>query len=247
MNDAGSLRAICAPPDAVLPQAGQGPLGLVLLDTRFPRPMGDAGNPASWPVPVLTRVVPKAWPDQVVTSAQALREGPLPAMFAQAMQDLAAQGAKAITTSCGFLVLLQGELQAAVAVPVVTSSLLLLPRLLEREAQVGVLTISARSLSRDHLLRAGVPPRRLDDVVVEGVDPAGEFVRAILGNDSRMDLAAAERDVVAGACALQRRAPALATLVLECTNMPPYARAVREATGLRVLSLFDALGCALQG
>jgi hypothetical protein len=214
----------------------------VLLDTRFPRPLGDAGNPASWPVPVLTRVVPQAWPDQVVTSSQALREGPLPALFAAAMQELAAQGAKAITTSCGFLVLLQGELQAAVRVPVVTSSLLLLPRLLQREARVGVLTISARNLSRDHLLAAGVPRQRLDDVVVEGVDPAGEFVRAILGNDTRMDLAGAGRDVVAAARALQRRAPALSTLVLECTNMPPHAQAVRDATGLRVLSLFDALG-----
>ena len=242
MSDAGSLRAICAPSDAVCPQARQGPLGLVLLDTRFPRPPGDAGNPASWPVPVLTRVVPKAWPDQVVTSAQALRQGPLPALFAAAIRELAAQGAKAITTSCGFLVLLQGELQAAVPVPVVTSSLTLLPALLEREPRVGVLTISSRSLGADHLLAAGVPPRRIEDVIVEGVDPAGEFVRAILGNDTRMDLAAAERDVVAAARALQLRAPALSTVVLECTNMPPYAQAVRDATGLRVLSLFDALG-----
>lgn len=242
MSDAGSLRAICAPSDAVFPQAGEGPLGLVLLDTRFPRPPGDAGNPASWPVPVLARVVPKAWPDQVVTSAQALREGPLPALFADAMRQLAAQGARAVTTSCGFLVLLQRELQAAVQVPVVTSSLTLLPALLEREPRVGVLTISSRSLGADHLLAAGVPPRRLDDVIVEGVDPAGEFARAILGNDTRMDLAAAERDVVGAARSLRLRAPTLGTVVLECSNMPPYAQAVRDATGLRVLSLFDALG-----
>ena len=245
MSDAGSLRAICAPSDAVFPQAGEGPLGLVLLDTRFPRPPGDAGNPASWPVPVLTHVVPKAWPDQVVTSAQALREGPLPALFAQAMRQLAAQGAKAITTSCGFLVLLQPEVQAAVPVPVVTSSLMLLPSLLAREPQVGVLTISARNLSRDHLLAAGVANERIGDVAVQGMDSQGEFVRAILGNDTRMDLAQAEREVVAAARALQQRVPALSTLVLECTNMPPYTRAVREATGLRVLSLFDALGCAI--
>jgi hypothetical protein len=240
VND-GSLRAIPAPPDAVLPQAAKGPLGLVLLDTRFPRPPGDAGNPASWPVPVLTHVVPRAWPDQVVTSAQALREGPLPALFAQAMRELAQQGARAITTSCGFLVLLQRELQAAVPVPVVTSSLLLLPQLLGEQAQVGVLTISATSLSRDHLLAAGVPSHRLGDVVVQGVDPQGEFARAILGNDTHMDVGLAQRDVVQAACALKARRSELAVLVLECTNMPPYAQAVREATGLRVLSLFDAL------
>jgi hypothetical protein len=66
-----------------------------------------------------------------------------------------------ITTSCGFLVLLQRELQAAVNVPVVTSSLLQLPALLGREPCVGVRAISAEHLGHEHLLSAGVPKARL--------------------------------------------------------------------------------------
>jgi len=137
-------------------------------------------------------------------------------------------------------VLLQRELQAVAGVPVVTSSLLQLPALLEREPSVGVLTISAASLGDEHLLAAGVPVDRLGDVVVQGVDPQGEFASAILGNWPEMDLARASADVVAAAMQLQRRAPKLATVVLECTNMPPYADAVRAATGLRVLGLADS-------
>lgn len=219
---------------------GRPHLGLLMLDTRFPRPLGDIGNPASWPVPVLARVVPDLLPRVAVQSAEGLRAaGMLPAMV-QAARVLEAAGCAAITTSCGFLVLLQAELQAAVGVPLVASSLLQLPLLLHEDDRVGVLTIDADKLGREHLLAAGVPPPRLPDVIVQGMDPGGEFVGAILGNRDTMDLARAGDEVVAAATALARRAPGLRTLVLECTNMPPYAARIRAATGLRVRSLFDA-------
>ncbi len=233
------IRAIPAPTDAVLPQAAGGFVGVLMLDTRFPRLAGDIGHPGSFGGAVRHRVVQGAVPLRVVTSAQALRESELGAAFIEAARELAAQGARALTTSCGFLVLLQDELQAAVPVPVVTSSLLHLPLLLAREQQVGVLTISAERLGEDHLLAAGVPRERLADVVVQGVDPEGPFARAILGNEPSMDVEGAARDVVQAALALHRRAPQLRSAVLECTNMPPHAQAARQASGLRLLSLFD--------
>jgi hypothetical protein len=55
---------------------GQAPfLGVVMLDTRFPRPVGDLGNLATWPVPVNIRVVRGIWPDKVVQSAAGLHAG----------------------------------------------------------------------------------------------------------------------------------------------------------------------------
>ena len=237
--NASSLSAIPAPADAVFPGAGRGFLGVVMLDTRFPRPPGDVGHPAAFPVPVRQRVVQGAVPRRVVASAEALRASGMATLFVDAVRQLEAEGARALTTSCGFLVLLQRELQAAVQVPVVSSSLLQLPAVLQREPQVGVLTISAEHLTDEYLLAAGVPAQRVQDVVVQGVDPRGPFATAILGNLPTMDLAAAGSDVVSAALALQQRAPGLRTIVLECTNMPPYADAVRAATGCAVLSLVD--------
>ncbi len=209
MNQA-SLRAIPAPADAVFPQAGgDGFLGVLMLQTRFPRPPGDIGHPASFRAPVVHRVVAGAFPREVVRSAKALRASGLAARFADEARALADAGAAAITTSCGFFVLLQQELQAAVAVPLVSSSLLQLQSALASGPRVGVLTISAEHLGADHLLAAGVPAQRLDDVVVQGVDAAGPFAQALLGNHAQMDLAAAERDVVAAAQALKARAPDL--------------------------------------
>lgn len=218
-----------------------------MLDTRFPRWRGDIGHPDSLGVPVRHAVVAGAWPSTVVASAAALRASGLSQVFLARSRELEQQGARAITTSCGFLVLLQRELQDAVTVPVVTSSLLELPRLLAQEARVGVLTISASHLGREHLLAAGVPAARLGDVVVQGVDPHGEFAGAILGNRASMDFDKAQADVVAAALSLKARAPGLRSVVLECTNMPPHAPAVRAACGWQLHSLVERFRDASRG
>ena len=244
MNNEARLSANTAPADAVLPQAAPAPvsgfLGIVMLDTRFPRPPGDVGHPDTFGVRTHVNVVRGVWPAKVVASAASLRAGRVVPAFINIVRQLERDGARAITTSCGFLVLLQKELQAAVKVPLVSSSLLQLPELLAQEEQVGVLTISQTYLGADHLRAAGVKRDQLPRVLVQGVDPQGEFATAILGNQPEMDLARAGADVVQAAVALKARAPGLRTIVLECTNMPPYARAIQEATGLQVRSLIDS-------
>ena len=216
-------------------------LGLVMLDTGFHRPPGDLGLPSSYPCPVRQWVVPGAAPASVVCHAEALRASPLRTGFEQAVRVLVAQGCTAITTSCGFLVLLQAELQAvAYPAPLVSSSLLALPSLLAGLPQAGVLTISAERLGRDHLHAAGVPSDRLGDVWIQGMPERSHFVQAILGAGVTLDPLLAEQEVVAAALALRARAPQLRALVLECTNLPPYAAALRYATGWPVLSLLHS-------
>lgn len=222
--------------------ATTGFLGIVMLDTAFPRPLGDIGHPDSFGVPTRRVVLRGAWPERVVQSAAGLRREKLVEPFKKMVRQLASDGAIAITTSCGFLVLLQSELQsAAPKVPVVTSSLLQLPALLREHAQVGVLTISAKALGDEHLRAAGVVRDRLKDVIVEGVSKESAFATAILGNRAEMDAALAQSDVVAAAVELKARAPQLTQLVLECTNMPPYADAIERVTGLKTWSLLQSV------
>jgi len=99
------------------------PLGILMLDARFPRIPGDMGHAGTWPFPVPYRVVPGATPARVVLDGAA---GLLPAVL-DAAADLVALGAEAITANCGFLSLFQAELAAHVAVPVATSSLMQVP------------------------------------------------------------------------------------------------------------------------
>lgn len=214
-------------------------LGVVMLDTRFSRPEGDIGHPSAFGVPTRRCVISGAWPDKIVQSGAGLRKGRVVTPILQLVRRLEDDGAKAITTSCGFLVLLQKEMQAQVKIPVITSSLLQVPNLLKQHAKVGVLTISSSKLGVELLRAAGVPAARMADVVVQGVDAKSEFATAILGNRPEMDFAKAAADVLTAAVALKKRELTLTCVVLECTNMPPYRAAIEAATGMKTWALVD--------
>ena len=189
-----------------------------MLDTRFPRVPGDVGNPSSFAIPVRHRVVAGASPQRVV------REGDpsLLQPFVDAAKQLVHEGARAITTSCGFLVQFQATMQAALPVPVWTSSLLKLPDL----TAPGVITVDALSLGSTHLRAAGVDAT----VPVVGLAQDCHLQRALLDDLPTIDAASATADVVDAAQRLVARWPTVREIVLECTNMPPYAKAVARAT-----------------
>jgi Asp/Glu/hydantoin racemase len=209
-------------------------VGILMLASRFPRIPGDTGNAQTWPFPVLYKVVRGASPDKVVRKGA---EGLLPA-FIDAARDLVRDGADGITTTCGFLTLMQDELQAAVPVPVATSSLMQIPlveRLLPKGKRVGVLTISAATLTPAHFKAVGVN----SDVPVVGTDEAGtEFTRVILGDEMDYDLDAARRDLLAAGDALVARHPDTGAIVLECTNMVPFAADLSAHLGVPIYSIW---------
>ena len=132
-------------------------VGILMLQTRFPRIPGDMGNAETWPFPVLYKVVPGASSRRVVCDKA---EGLLDEFLAAA-GELVRLGADGITTTCGFLSLYQREISARVRVPVATSSLMQIPlieRALPPGKRVGVLTVSAANLTEQHLLAAGADP-----------------------------------------------------------------------------------------
>src|SRR5574342_177807 len=132
-------------------------VGILMLDTRFPRIPGDMGNAATFDFPVRYHRVPGASPDRVVRQGQ--REI-LPA-FIEGARFLEREGVRAVTTNCGFLAKFQPELAAAVSIPVFTSSLMLVPlvqRMLPPGRTVGILTVNAASLGPEHLAGAGIAP-----------------------------------------------------------------------------------------
>ena len=207
-------------------------LGILMLEARFPRIPGDMGNAETWPFPVLYKVVKGASPQRVVME----RAGGLREQFLEAARELVDLGADGITTNCGFLSLLQADIARHVGVPVATSSLMQAPmieRLLPAGRRVGILTVSAGTLTPEHLAAAGVEP----DTPVTGTDDGREFSRAILGNEPRLDVAAAERDILDAGEALIARHPHIGAVLLECTNMAPYARALSEHLSLPVYDI----------
>ena len=222
------------------------PVGMVMTDSRFPRIPGDNGNAATWPFPVLYRVVRGADPARVVRSpaTDALLEP-----FAEAALELEREGVELVTTGCGFLVLYQRRIQERLQVPFLSSSLLQVPwvaGLLPPGAEVGVLTIESASLTPQHLVAAGILPEH--SVRVLGLDELeATLVGSILGDRLELDVDRSRTEVVAAARTLVERHPAIRAIVLECTNLPPYRGAIREATGLPVYDLTTLVGWAAAG
>ena len=208
-------------------------IGILMLETLFPRILGDIGNALTFDFPVRYKIVKRASPKKVIV--EGAKE--LLPLFIEGARELEAEGVGAITTSCGFLAIFQRELADAVSVPIFTSSLLQVPlvyRMLKRDQKVGILTVFSEHLSREHLeaMGAGDIP-----VVIMGTEKGVEFTRALVGNELYLDVDKARADVVEAAKTLVSDHPEVGGIVLECTNMPPYSKTIQEAVGLPVFDI----------
>ena len=127
-------------------------------------------------------------------------------------------------------------MSAHVGVPVATSSLMQAPfveRLLPPGKRVGIITISAESLTWEHLEKAGVDPA----TPVVGTEGGREFTRAVVSDELEMDCAAAEQDILDAGEALTRTHDDIGAIVLECTNMGPFAHALTNHVNLPVFDI----------
>lgn len=206
-----------------------------MLDTKFPRILGDVGNAESWQFPVRYAVVPGATPDAIVC----VDMEPFVQAFISAGQELVTAGCTGIATTCGFLALIRPRLTAALGVPVAASALEQVGQvqaMLPPDQVVGILTISAATLTPAHLEAAGVP----EQCPVQGTD-GSSFSKSILGNLTTLDVDAARQDLVHAAQHLITGNPDIGAIVLECTNMVPYAPDIARATGRPVYSIYTYL------
>jgi len=209
-------------------------IGVLMLDTVFPRIPGDIGNAGTFPFPVLYHRVRQAFPSRVIREADpALLDG-----FIEGARALEAAGVLAVTTACGFLSMFQRQLAEAVRVPVFTSALMMVPmvaRMLGPDRAVGILTVDSGALGPRHLAEMGITEEV--PVVVAGLEKGHAFTPVLLDNELELDVEAARREHVEVARDLIERHPEVGAIVLECTNMPPYAAAIRQAIGLPVFDI----------
>lgn len=208
-------------------------IGFILLDTRFARIPGDIGNATTWYFPVLYRVVRGATSQLVVREkAEGLLEP-----FLEAAHDLVKCGVRAISTSCGFLAVYQKAIAAEIPVPVFTSSLMQIPmvhQMLRSDQKIGVITVDSRFLSKELLREVGADSI---PIAVMGTENEEELTNVLIDGKQDLDVEKAENDLIRVSKRLVEENPEVGAIVLECTNMPPYARSVQKATSLPVFDI----------
>jgi Asp/Glu/hydantoin racemase len=101
--------------------------------------------------------------------------------------------------------------------------------------RVGIMTVNAGTLTREHLDGAGIAA----DVplAVVGMETEKEFTRALLDNELELDVDLAREEHVRVARRLVSEHPDVGAIVLECTNMPPYTADIQRETGRPVFDI----------
>ena len=219
-------------------------LGILMLDTHFPRINGDIGNPATFSFPIRKKIVCGATPANICLSTDLSLLTP----FIQAAQELEREGVRAITTSCGFLAIFQKELAASVSIPLFTSSLMnasFIYPMLNYNQKVGIITINEKNLTEKHLNGVGI------DHIPKVIWGVSETVFGKVFTDSPdavpFDYDALEQIMVNAAVGFQTAHPEIGAIVLECTNMPPFAKAIEMATHLPVYSIVSLANYVMSG
>ncbi len=220
------------------------PVGIIVMDCLIPYPPGTPGNARTFDHPVLYETVRGATMEDLIYNPKA----DLTSKFLEAGQRLVQQGVRAVIGNCGFMVLFQREMAAALPVPVFMSALLQLPLIqqgLAPDQSIGIISSTGSSLTERHMEIAtwgnSVP------VTLRGLEDRPAFKAAVHDQVGTLDFEAVEAEVVDEALAIQRDHPATGAILLECTDLPPYASAVQTATGLPVFDITSLIGWAVAG
>lgn len=211
---------------------GDTAIGVLCLETSFEKIPGHIRNPATFNFPVVYRVVRGATPQRLVREADPALLEP----FVTAARDLQATGVAGITGACGFLVLFQAELAAAVDVPLWSSSLIQLPMVHRMVGgTVGLLVADAAALTPRHLAAVGA---EAVPVAVTGMAEQPEFREVMLeGRRDALDVDRLAAEVDARVDALARAHPDLRALVIECTDLVPFAYRIQARLGVPVFDI----------
>lgn len=210
-------------------------IGILMLEYRAPFIPGDVGNASTYDYPVLFRTVPG------LSLERALAGDPeQEARVIEAAVELQRFGVRGVSSDCGFLIAYQEAVRKKLDVPVFLSSLLQVPLVLASvEGPVGVVVASSDGVSDKVLDLAGIQER--DRIVVCGMQDQPHFTESILEQGGTLDSDRIEAETVAATQRMQAAHPDMGAIVLECSLLPPYARAVQEATGLPVFDYISMI------
>lgn len=203
-------------------------IGILMLEYRAPFVPGDVGNASTYGYPVLFKTVAGLSLDKALAGDPDQEE-----QVIDAARELQRFGVRGISSDCGFLIAYQDAVRKALDVPVFLSSLLQVPLVAASvDGPIGVVVASSGGVNERVLELAGV--RDPSRIVVCGMEGQPHFTESILEQGGTLDSDRIEQETVDAVQHMVAANPAMGAIVLECSLLPPYSRAVQDATGLPV-------------
>ena len=226
-------------------------IGIALLDQLHSQPLipGNVGNASTYDFPVRLKVIKGLHdnPYAPVRDEQGLYT-PDVQRTVDTVKELEADGVRAVVMSCGFFSVVQGVLTEEVDIPVFSSPLLLVPlicRLVGKHKKVGILTASKKRLTKEFLEPVGIDETTA--YVVAGLEASTEFYACFMGGTRTiLDVDLLRKQVVEIAKDFVRASPDIGALLLECSDLPPFAADIQEATDKPVFDFITFVNTVYQ-
>ncbi|WP_339184389.1 aspartate/glutamate racemase family protein [Oceanobacillus sp. FSL W7-1293] len=209
---------------------------LFLDDCWYPVLPGNVANLSTYDFPVVPRVVPNCTQDRIHVGDPTLVDDVI-----QTAQQLEREGARVICGACGFFGNYQKQVADAVDIPVFMSSvvqILWIKTGLKSHQRIGMLTADSDGITESLFDSCGVT--NVDDVVVKDLGKLPEF-SAIVESRGSFDNGVVREEVVQAAKELVEDHPDIGAILLECSDLPPYAAAIQQAVGLPVFDFITMI------
>ncbi len=208
------------------------PIGIVYIeDVFYPMVPGNIVNGYTFPFPVRLKAVEGLDCQNLFDAADGVYE-----MVLETCKKLEKEGVRAISGACGFFGNYQAKIAEELSVPVALSSLVQLPwiaTLLKKDQTIGVLTAQKDSFTNQLLDSCGVCTELKKRLLVKDLGHEDQF-SCIPEGRGVFDNGLVQQEVVGKAMEILEEAPNTGAILLECSDMPPYAYAVQAATGVPV-------------
>jgi len=204
-------------------------IGILVLDLWYPYLPGNVANASTYNFPVQYKILRGSTIPQILSADPTLLD-----LIVEGGRELEKQGARAIVGACGYFGNYQKEAAAILDVPVFLSSVLQIPiirRGLKPNQKVGVICAVADSLTPKLLSQCGIDD--LSNIVIAGAQDLPEF-QNILQCTGSFNSYEIEQQLVELVKQLVNNNPDMGAILLECSDMPPYAWAIQNAVKLPV-------------
>ena len=216
-------------------------LGIILLNDAYPGFPGDVRNASAFPYPLQYEIA-----EGVTNKTLVYDKNPAQCREAviAAAKKLERLGCRAITAECGYFAFFQKDVREVVGVPVFMSSLLQVPfiqQVIGLQESVGIVCAQKQFLSEEHLMSVGIDPEsnyRIAGSQDEyGVSEFDNLWNPHLRPERPEAYYSRAEDQIVHCCQkFVERYPDIGALMLECTGMQPFARAIQRAPDLPVFS-----------
>lgn len=215
------------------------PIGIIAVDLVYPKLPGNVANATTYDFPVLYKKV-NFNIELLFVGAQEIE-----AEIIAAARELEADGVRAIIGACGYFAHFQRQVAEAVDVPVFLSSLCQIPLIklgLKPSQKIAVFAASGENLNDALLKKAGVD---INDCVIQNIGNLESFA-PIRWGQTQLDNERLTRDLAETAQRLVNERPDIGAILLECSDLPPYASDIQRATGLPVFDFITLINWVKQ-